>query len=85
MKKTIKYHVETKAVWWDGTQQAWEEVCGLEWDDCYISKEQPGVMWLHLYKHEIPVDSWVAVDDRGTIIWLKEEEVEVLDEHQEGA
>ncbi len=67
MKLRITEIVEVEAVQWDGSDESWAKVCDLPWDDCYVSKGEPGKIWRNHFPQPVRVGDLVYPDDYGVL------------------
>lgn len=80
MKQVITFSktFTEEAILWDGSAEAWVAIYGLQWDDCSLRADEPGVMYVYGYGHTIPTGHWVFVGSGNRLDWLPVDEAEVV-------
>lgn len=63
-KVKITYTTEADAVLWDGTQEAWDAIYAMDWDDCFLD-DQAGTYCVYGTRVTIPLGHYVTLEDRG--------------------
>lgn len=70
----ITYTAEADAVLWDGTQEAWDAILAMDWDDCFLD-DQAGTYCVYGTRVTIPLGQYVTFEDRGRPVLLDPSEV----------
>ena len=63
-KVKITYTTEADAVLWDGTQEAWDAIYAMGWNDCFLD-DQAGTYCVYGARVTIPLGHYVTFEDRG--------------------
>ena len=78
MKITFTKTFTEEAILWDGSSEAWEAICALGTDDCYLRVSEPGVMYVYGHGHKVPTGHWAFVGAGNRLDWLPVDEAEVV-------
>lgn len=66
----IKYFPENPEdvlILWDGSNDAWRAICDLRWDNCFVSMDNLGAVFIWGAPHLLKIGYWVGLDLDGAI------------------
>lgn len=63
---------EDVLIFWDGSAEVWRSICSLRWDNCYVSTDNPGTVFVWGVPYLLKVGHWVGLDLDGAIYSIKE-------------
>ena len=67
-------------IFWDGSEEAWELICSLWWDNCYLNPKDLGVVMIWGVSYPLKQQQWVGTDVDGVVCNVSDVTVEDLQE-----